>query len=191
MKFPRPLPRRLLQLPANAPQFLAFRTVRADDHDSLYHACYAHYAEPYFEASFRRILRDQAAGRSIQLVVEMEEEGIIGSGQLVRYSSARAEIADLAVVADWRDRGVGTALIQVLTRIAQASGIRQLEIGVTDDNQRALALYRRLGFSPTREVSLPEGGWAYFLAKELAPSESGVEPTPGQAGEQNETNRPR
>jgi len=102
------------------------------------------------------------------LVAEVSGAGIVGSGQLVRYSGRQAEIADLVVSTAWRDQGVGTALIQVLTQIAQAGRIWHLEIGVTDDNERALALYRRLGFLPEREVTLPGGGSAFFLVKELA-----------------------
>jgi ribosomal protein S18 acetylase RimI-like enzyme len=137
---------------------------------ALLATCYTQYARPYFEASFARILKDQRAGRCLQLVAEASGSGIVGSGQLVRYTGTRAEIADLAVASAWRGHGVGTALIQVLVRIAQASGIKELEIGVTDDNERALALYRRLGFKPWREIELPDGGRAIFLVRELGPA---------------------
>ena len=168
MKFPRPVPRRLLQGPGNASTLLTFRTARIEDQDPLYRTCYGHYSRPYFEAGFQRVLREQAAGRSVQLVAEVAGAGIVGSGQLVRYSGSQAEIADLVVSTAWRNQGVGTALIQVLTQIARAGRIWHLEIGVTDDNERALALYRRLGFLPEREVTLPGGGSAFFLVKELA-----------------------
>ena len=170
MKFPRPLPQRLLLPPDNSSVALSFRAAKPEDLSPLYHACYSHYALPYFAASYQRILREQKAGHSVQLVAEVAGQGIVGSGQLVRYTDARAEIADLAVAASWRDQGMGTALIQVLTRIAREAGIRQLEIGVTEDNRRAQDLYRRLGFVPFREVELPGGGLAIFLGKELGPA---------------------
>lgn len=181
MKFPRPLPRRLLLPPENISTSLSFRTARPDDLSPLYHTCYPHYALPYFAAGFERILREQTAGRCVQLVVEAAGQGIVGSGQLVRYTGTRAEIADLAVAATCRGQGVGTALIQVLTRIAREAGITRLEIGVTEDNSRALALYRRLGFVSLREVELPDGGLAVFLVKELEPA--------SKDGERDERNR--
>ena len=163
-------------MPGGAASFLALREARPEDRLSLYEVCFNYFAQPYFEAGFQRILREQAAGRSVMLVAETGGVGIIGSGQLVRYGRARAEIADLEVVAGWRGRGVGTALIQVLSRVAQAHGIRCLEIGATEDNERALALYRRLGFLPSREVTIPDGGRALFLVKELPSSEIKPEP---------------
>lgn len=181
MKFPRPLPRRLLLPPDKTATSLSFRTVRPEDLSPLYHTCYPHYALPYFVAGFQRTLREQMAGGCVHLVVEAAGQGIVGSGQLVRYTGTRAEIADLAVAASWRDQGVGTALIRVLTRIAQEAGIRHLEIGATEDNRQALALYRRLSFAPLREIELPGGGLAFFLVKELGPA--------GNDGEQNEHDR--
>lgn len=166
----------MLLPPEDKSSALSFRTARPEDLSALYHTCYSHYALPYFDAGFQRILREQTDGRTIQLVAEAAGQGTIGSGQLVRYTDARAEIADLAVAPTWRGQGVGTALIQVLTRIAWEVGIRRLEIGATEDNCRALALYERLGFVPLREVELPGEGRAFFLVKELAPTNGDGKP---------------
>jgi ribosomal protein S18 acetylase RimI-like enzyme len=69
---------------------------------------------------------------------------------------------------------MGTVLIGVLARIAQASGVSFLEIAVTEENKRALALYRRLGFTPLRELALCDGRSALLLAKALAQQRIGA-----------------
>ena len=54
----------------------------------------------------------------------------------------------IAVHRDARGQGVGTALIEELTRLAQSLGYRALCLEVVDENLRARALYERLGFAP-------------------------------------------
>lgn len=59
------------------------------------------------------------------------------------------EIAAVQVGEAWRDRGVGTALIQGAERLVTDAGRRRVVIGVADDNPRAEALYLGLGFEST------------------------------------------
>ena len=49
--------------------------------------------------------------------------------------------------AGMRSRGIGTALIAAAERLALARRIREIGLGVADDNPRAAALYLRLGFA--------------------------------------------
>lgn len=100
----------------------------------------------------------------------MAEKGgeIVGSGQLVTYRHQdKAEIADLSVATAHQGTGIGTALIDVLTKLAEHAGCPHLEIGVMAGNRRALALYRRLGFERVREISLPGDARVFLLRKEL------------------------
>ncbi len=58
------------------------------------------------------------------------------------------EISALDVWPAWmRSRGIGTALIAAAERLAVARKIREIGLGVADDNPRAAALYLRLGFA--------------------------------------------
>jgi RimJ/RimL family protein N-acetyltransferase len=41
---------------------------------------------------------------------------------------------------------VGSRLLEELERLARAEGVHRLELTVLEDNERAVALYRRLGF---------------------------------------------
>jgi ribosomal protein S18 acetylase RimI-like enzyme len=63
----------------------------------------------------------------------------------------------------WRSQGLGTALITHMLGIAADLNFTEVEIGVLQQNERALALYRRLGFVHDRELALPGKPPAYVL----------------------------
>jgi ribosomal protein S18 acetylase RimI-like enzyme len=60
---------------------------------------------------------------------------------------ARGHVADLAVIADARRMGVGTALMEAGEAWARDRGLPALSLDVWSTNRRALAFYRRLGYS--------------------------------------------
>jgi ribosomal protein S18 acetylase RimI-like enzyme len=72
-------------------------------------------------------------------------------------------IHDLAVVPEWRGRGVGRALLEAAEERAVRRGCCKLTLEVRDDNHGARALYERCGFTdfmleeptPTRFLSKP------------------------------------
>lgn len=88
----------------------------------------------------------------------------MGSAKLIAYVH-RVEIADLVVDTPYRDRGIGTALIAILVQIAAHAGFSSVEIGVMAANERALALYKRLGFRVKGELALPGEARALILHK--------------------------
>jgi len=68
-----------------------------------------------------------------------------------------AEISDLIVASSFRDQGVGSQIILYLTEAARRLHVQILEIGVALSNPRAMALYRRLGFSDHHTINLDLG----------------------------------
>jgi ribosomal protein S18 acetylase RimI-like enzyme len=71
-------------------------------------------------------------------------------------------IHDLAVLPEWRGRGVGRALLSAAEAQARRRGCCKLTLEVQDDNRRARVLYERFGFadfvvanSVTRFLSKP------------------------------------
>jgi ribosomal protein S18 acetylase RimI-like enzyme len=103
-----------------------------------FHAQSVHYERHYADASFDVILVDGApAGR---LIVERSPE--------------RLHIVDIALLDEYRGRGVGTGLLREL--IAEA-GERPVSIYVALTN-RARSLYERLGF-----VAGGDGDGVYLL----------------------------
>ncbi|HZD10122.1 MAG TPA: GNAT family N-acetyltransferase [Candidatus Binatia bacterium] len=118
-----------------------------------------------FGESFRRSLEAQKAGSRLHLLA-LDGNRPVASGQLLGYSKS-VEIADLAVAPGDRGKGLGTAVIAVLERVARYCGYDEVEICVMRGNHRALALYRRLGFVPDREFSLSETATVLVLQKAL------------------------
>ena len=52
----------------------------------------------------------------------------------------------MAVAADWRGRGVGSALLAEALRWAEEFGVEKVELSVFPHNEPAIALYRKFGF---------------------------------------------
>ncbi len=68
-------------------------------------------------------------------------------GDMLRRQIAPcAEIEDLRVVEALRSRGIGSAMIEEAARLTAARGQPRLGLAVGLDNDRARALYARLGF---------------------------------------------
>jgi len=52
----------------------------------------------------------------------------------------------MLVAADWRGRGVGTALVAAAIDRARANGLHKLSLSVFPHNMAAIALYQKFGF---------------------------------------------
>jgi ribosomal protein S18 acetylase RimI-like enzyme len=74
-------------------------------------------------------------------------------------------IHDLAVVPEWRGRGVGRALLGAAQDRAVSRGCCKLTLEVRDDNHGARALYERFGFT---DFMLDEPTPTRFLSKLLS-----------------------
>jgi ribosomal protein S18 acetylase RimI-like enzyme len=74
-------------------------------------------------------------------------------------------IHDLAVIPEYRKRGVGRSLLEAVERRARSLGCCKMTLEVLDRNERALGAYRAFGFA---RYSLQEGaGEAIFMTKAL------------------------
>jgi GNAT superfamily N-acetyltransferase len=113
----------------------------------------------YHAARFRR----QGAGLSTFLVAYAGDV-LVGSGEILwpgpKEPEVRAlfpdcpEINGLGVVPEQQGQGVGTAIIRVAEELAAERGRRRIGMGVADGNDRAAALYLRLGYVDTGCVYL-------------------------------------
>ncbi|MFE9679531.1 GNAT family N-acetyltransferase [Streptomyces sp. NPDC006259] len=83
-------------------------------------------------------------------------EQAVGVAALVTASGTLTEERQLDamwVASAWRGRGVGEALISAAIGHASAHGATSVSLTVADGNERARALYQRMGFRPTGERS--------------------------------------
>ena len=75
----------------------------------------------------------------------------VGNCSVSRYSKRRKERhrASFAIAIEqaYCGAGLGTQIISMAIAKAKEMGFRQLELGVYADNERAIALYRKMGFS--------------------------------------------
>ena len=86
-----------------------------------------------------------------------------GTIQAVRTHKDRASIQNVGVVPFHRGRGIGSALILAALLGFEYLAIQRIYLEVTSENQRAVRLYRKLGFRTVRTL---------YKAVELAPSMS-------------------
>jgi RimJ/RimL family protein N-acetyltransferase len=91
------------------------------------------------------MIRD-AAG----LVLVAEGDGEVVGNVLVSvdHNVATEHIGTLSicVALDWRDVGVGSALVDAAVEWAREQGLAKVALGVFPDNERAVAVYERAGF---------------------------------------------
>lgn len=125
-----------------------FRYAAPADAPALQAAFWPHRSAEQVTAHLSDIARRQHAGRAWAVLCEVH--GLpAGFGQLARWGQ-RAEISDLVVARGRRGQGIGSALIHCLLNLAALERFTAVEIGAALSNPRALALYRRLGFSDLR-----------------------------------------
>lgn len=139
---------------ANA-QGLRLREVSPDDIPLLHAACWPETEPATTKARVENVLTWRRRGRALGIVASWDGHPV-GFGMLT-YWNERGEISDLIVSGAWRGRGIGTAMILYLLQLAQRQYLSVVEIGATEDNQRALALYRRLGFTDQYRIELDLG----------------------------------
>ncbi len=72
--------------------------------------------------------------------------GICGTVQGRRERSGWGAIQNLGIVADYRGRGLGTALLLKALQGFRRAGLGRAHLEVTAQNDGAIRLYRRLGF---------------------------------------------
>ena len=80
---------------------------------------------------------------------------LVGNCQIVRKNKLknqhRASVA-IALLKEFWNLGIGTALFQEMIAIAESWGVMQLELEVIEGNERAMALYRKMGFEIVSHV---------------------------------------
>lgn len=130
----------------------AIRPVVRGDVPALVETCWSDRNPVLVEHFIIRIQKLQQQGRGLGIVaLHPAAQTAIAYGQVLRLRHTY-EISDLIVMPAQRGRGIGTRLIQYLTRTVHGWGGDLLEIGVAANNLGALALYRRLGFRDHRTV---------------------------------------
>lgn len=137
------------------------RDLRADDVDRLLDFINPLIAEDTFiDMSGRALTRDEEAGFVEQRRAEMAlganvmrlavaGGAVLATGELRRLPGRRRHVAELgvAVSAEHRDRGLGTAMVSDLIAQSPRLGVRRLVLRVFSVNDRAIQVYLNCGFT--------------------------------------------
>lgn len=137
---------------------------------------------PYQSVAYTR-QRFEAAEGVIQLVATADDE-VVGFAELITHPRAprhrhAAEISMIMVREGWQHQGIGRQLMAAMVDLAeQWLQITRLSLVVWADNERAIRLYRQMGFEI--EGTMPEyvfraGSYidAYLMGR-LSPNRFGV-----------------
>jgi RimJ/RimL family protein N-acetyltransferase len=137
-------------VPADARQLLAHLKRITAEPDSNIALTADEAARMSVEDEIHWIRNFQKTDNSVLLVAEADGQivGVLdcngGQRQLLRHVG----VIGIVVHPDWRDKGVGTALMQQAIQWAKDSGIiARLELDVFAQNARAIHVYEKVGFA--------------------------------------------
>jgi RimJ/RimL family protein N-acetyltransferase len=86
-----------------------------------------------------------ASWKTYGTLVALADEVIVGEVRVDPTWMGFGEIG-MMVAADWRGRGVGTALVAAAIAWARSRGLHKLALSVFPHNNAAIGLYRKFGF---------------------------------------------
>lgn len=94
-------------------------------------------------------------------------EKLIGTAMLAADTDReRAEVA-ISLHADYKNRGIGWALLDHLARFAEARGIKQIESVESRENRQALAVQEEMGFVAR---PFPDDPTLVLVSRDLGPA---------------------
>jgi ribosomal-protein-alanine N-acetyltransferase len=103
---------------------------------------------PWDEAAVTNLLEHPASTSLVAVAGDAKTKTVVGFviGQL---AADEAEILSIGVAPDWQHAGLGTMLIEGLSRAAKRGEATKLYLEVAEDNIAAAGLYKSLGFTET------------------------------------------
>lgn len=123
---------------------------------------FSHFRRLYSEA-----YRSSELGQSVIWITELSDAGVIGQ-LFVHLRSDRRELADgetsayiygFRIRPAYQSKGIGTKLLEIAENDLILKGYRIVNLNVGQDNNRARALYERLGY---RVIGSDPGRWSYY-----------------------------
>lgn len=122
-------------------------------------------------------LRGTLQSANVTMILCEVDGRLAGNCQLARKDRIKTRhrgMIGIALVREFWNLGIGTAMFHEMIRLAKEQGIEQLELEVIEGNQRAMALYEKMGFRVVGEkpnaIRLKDGTMLkeFYMVKELA-----------------------
>ena len=115
-----------------------------------------------------------ATGNRLVFIYKINGE-FIGEGALVidtgdpdyTLPDKRVYVSRMIVKKEYRNRGIGSEILEFLIRKAKEMGFSEMTIGVDKDNENALHLYRKYGFTEVLFDGEDEDGEYFKLMKKI------------------------
>ncbi len=102
----------------------------------------ASFSNPWSTTTFESLLERTGP---VLLVAEAPHGTLVGYAVMWSYGD-QGELANIAVAADWRGRGIGSRLMDAILDAAARAGVRELFLEVRESNTRASVMYEHRGF---------------------------------------------
>ena len=115
-----------------------------------------------------------ARGNRLVFIYKINGE-FVGEGALVidtgdpdyTVPDKRVYVSRMIVKKEYRNRGIGSEILEFLIRKAKEMGFSEMTIGVDKDNENALHLYRKYGFTEVLFDGEDENGEYFKLMKKI------------------------
>ena len=119
--------------------------------------------------------REEIVSGKRQVFIYKINGDFIGEGALVfdtgdpdyTIPDRRVYVSRMIVKKEYRNRGIGSEILEFLIKKAKESGFSEMTIGVDKDNVNALHLYRKYGFTEVLFEGADEDGAYYKLMKRI------------------------
>lgn len=115
-----------------------------------------------------------ASGNRLVFIYKINGE-FIGEGALVldagdpdyTIQGKRVYVSRMIVKKEYRNRGIGSEILEFLIKKAKEMGFSEMTIGVDKDNENALHMYRKYGFTEVIFDGADEDGEYFKLMKRI------------------------
>lgn len=99
------------------------------------------FSEPWSEKALELLLSEAAVG-----VVSLDGDCAVAYGGML-WAPEEGQITNIAVLGEYRGRGLGDAVLTALISEARARSCTMLSLEVRESNLAAISLYKKHGFS--------------------------------------------
>jgi len=110
------------------------------------------------EISSPEFLKRRLASPNTQIVVAEEERKLIGFASVRLTEGREAELVGIVVLERAAGRGVGTRLLRKAADGARRRGCLRMSVKTEAANARAIAFYKKVGFTETGRSTEKLGG---------------------------------
>jgi RimJ/RimL family protein N-acetyltransferase len=120
---------------------------------------------PYDDETVGRVLQRSEAGEDLTL-------GLFDGLRLVGYFflwyvRRRVPLLGIGLVDDLQGQGLGRPMLELLIAQARAAGCEAIELTTMLDNDRAFALYRKVGFEHFKDVENLQGNGEWVVERAM------------------------